>query len=66
MAFCRLTNSAWAREFYDAKIAKNKSHHAALRALANRWLELLWHCLTRDIRYDENAHIRNRRAHAAA
>jgi transposase len=60
-AFCSLRASAWAREFYDAKIAKGKSHHTALRALANRWLELLWHCLTHDVMYDENVHIRNRR-----
>lgn len=59
-AFCSLTTSRWAREFYDAKIAAGKAHHSALRALANRWLEILWHCLTRDIRYDETIHIRNR------
>ena len=33
-AFCSLTRSGWAREFYDSQIAKNKSHHSALRALA--------------------------------
>lgn len=59
-AFCSLTKSAWAREFYDAKIAAGKTHHSALRALANRWLEILWHCLTRGIHYDETVHIRNR------
>jgi transposase len=53
-------NSTWAREFYDTKIAKGKSHHSALRALANRWLELLWHCLIHNLRYDENTHTRNR------
>lgn len=65
-AFCSLRSSAWAREFYDAKIAKKKSHHSALRALANRWLEILWHCLTRGVRYDENVHIRNRQTQPAA
>lgn len=60
-AFCSLRTSRWAREFYDTKIAKGKSHHSALRALANRWLGLLWHCLTRDLTYDENVHTRNRR-----
>lgn len=60
-AFCSLRASGWAREFYDAKIAKGKSHHSALRALANRWLELLWHCLTRSVAYDENIHVSNRR-----
>ncbi|WP_460431821.1 transposase, partial [Amycolatopsis echigonensis] len=57
-AFCSLSRSAWAREFYDGKIAAGKSHHSALRALANRWLEILWHCLVKRIRYDETIHIR--------
>ena len=30
--------SGWAREFYDRHIADHHSHHAALRALGNRWL----------------------------
>jgi transposase len=59
-AFCSLTRSRWAREFYDAKIAAGKGHHSALRALANRWLEILWHCLMNGVRYDEAVHIRNR------
>jgi transposase len=29
-AFCSLSRSAWAREFYDAKIAAGDGHHAAL------------------------------------
>lgn len=59
-AFCSLLRSGWAREFYDAKIAAGKSHHAALRALGNRWLEILWHCLTKGMPYDEATHVANR------
>ena len=59
-AFCSLTKSRWAREFYDSKIGAGKGHHAALRALANRWLEILWHCLMKGVSYDETVHIRNR------
>ncbi|MFD0852253.1 transposase, partial [Actinomadura adrarensis] len=59
-AFCSLNRSAWAREFYDSKIAAGKSHHAALRALGNRWLEVLWHCLRLGVCYDEAVHTRNR------
>ena len=61
-AFCSLTRSAWARQFYDRHIADHHSHHAALRALGNRWLEVLWHCLTRGVRYDEAIHTANRNA----
>lgn len=59
-AFCSLRGSGWAREFYDAHRAKGNGHHAALRALGNRWLEVLWHCLTRNVAYDENVHVANR------
>ena len=59
-AFCSLRGSGWAREFYDAHRAKGKGHHAALRALGNRWLEVLWHCLNRNVTYDENTHVANR------
>ena len=59
-AFCSLEKSAWAREFYDEKIKTGKGHHAALRALGNRWLEVLWHCLTKGVLYDEAVHQANR------
>jgi transposase len=59
-AFCSLTRSAWARQFYDAKIAAGKTHHAVLRALGNRWLEVLWHCLRLGVTYDEATHTANR------
>ena len=39
---------------------RGKTHHAALRALGNRWLEILWHCLTRGQLYDEAIHTANR------
>jgi transposase len=59
-AFCSLRCSGWAREFYDTQRIRGKTHHAALRALGNRWLEILWLCLTRDQLYDEATHIANR------
>jgi transposase len=59
-AFCSLNHSGWAREFYDLQRARGKTHHAALRALGNRWLEILWHCLTRDQLYNEATHLANR------
>jgi len=59
-AFCSLLNSGWAREFYDGQVAKGKHHHAALRALGNRWLEILWHCLMRRVSYDEAIHVASR------
>ena len=59
-AFCSLGTSGWAREFYDAQRARGKGHHAALRTLGNRWLEILWHCLRKGVLYDEAVHVANR------
>jgi transposase len=59
-AFCGLQESGWARAFYDAQRRRGKTHQAALRALGNRWLEVLWHCLMRGQLYDEATHVANR------
>jgi hypothetical protein len=59
-AFCSLRGSGWARQFYDGQRARGKGHHAALRALGNRWLEVLWHCLHKGVLYDEAIHVANR------
>src|SRR3984885_9425379 len=59
-AFCSLSRSAWAREFYDEKVAAGDSHNGALRKLGNRWLEILWHCLHKGVLYDEAVHTANR------
>ena len=59
-AFTSLRHSGWAREFYDTQRNRGKKHHAALRALGNRWLEILWHCLTNGVPYDESVHVANR------
>lgn len=59
-AFCSLRFSGWAREFYDSHRARGKTHHATLRALGNRWLEVLWHCLQQGVTYNETIHVANR------
>jgi hypothetical protein len=48
-AFASLRRSAWAKDYYDSQRARGKDHHAALRTLGNRWLEILWHCLHRQV-----------------
>ena len=59
-AFGSLRTSEWARTFYDAQRATGRRHHQALRALGNRWLEILHHLLATGQRYDEAVHQRNR------
>jgi transposase len=59
-AFCSVRHSPWSRALYDAQRAAGKAHHQALRAVANRWLEILHHLLATGRRYDEAVHQRNR------
>ena len=34
----------WARDYYQRQIARGKSHHAAVRALAFKWIRILFRC----------------------
>lgn len=52
-AFSSLLQSPGARYYYDELRARKKSHHMALRQLANRWVGILHTCLERGIIYDE-------------
>ena len=56
----------WARAFYDRQRQAGKTHPSALRALGNRWLEVLHHLLVTGQRYDEAIHERNRARAAPA
>lgn len=52
-AFSALTRSPGARALYDAQRARGATHHAALRALANRLVGIMHGCLRHHTRYDE-------------
>ena len=52
-AFSALTRSPGARSLYDQQRARGASHHAALRALANRLVGILHGCLRHGTRYEE-------------
>lgn len=49
--------SFWAREFYDEKRAKGKSHQATLRALAFKWIRIMYSCWKNKTPYDESAYL---------
>jgi hypothetical protein len=53
-AFCSLTKSSGAREYYDQLRKRNKTHHQALRQLANRWVGILHGCLEAGVVYNES------------
>jgi hypothetical protein len=64
-AFCSLTASTGARHYYDQLRARGKTHHQALRQLANRWVGILHACLQHGQLYDEAAAWQHLQATAA-
>lgn len=49
---------AWARAYYETQRARGKSHHTALRALAFKWIRILWACWYHRTPYDDAAYTR--------
>jgi transposase len=53
--------SAWAKTYYQRMKAKDKSHQAILRALAFKWIRVLWKCWRDRVIYDEAHYLRQLR-----
>jgi len=47
----------WAKAFYDQHRAKGKGHHAAVRALAFKWIRILFRCWQSGKAYDETVYL---------
>jgi transposase len=58
--FARLSihHSEWARAYYELQRQRGKGHHAALRALAFKWLRILFRCWKDRVPYDEARYLR--------
>lgn len=57
-AGCSVNSSAWAKAFYDYQTkVKKKSAHAAKRALAFKWIRILYACWEQNRPYDETKYI---------
>jgi transposase len=39
-----IASSSWAKTYYDQQRLKGKSHHSAVRALAFKWIRILFRC----------------------
>ena len=51
----------WARAYYDQKRTDGKRHHAALRALAYRWIRLIYRCWKDRVPYNEQTYMESLR-----
>jgi Transposase IS116/IS110/IS902 family len=49
--------SKWARAYYDQMRARGKHHHAALRALAYKWIRILFRCWKDRSLYNEEKYL---------
>jgi transposase len=45
--------SGWAKAYYQQQKRAGKGHHAIIRALAFKWIRILWRCWQRREPYDE-------------
>jgi transposase len=48
----------WANAYYHQQRRAGKAHHAILRALAFKWLRILWRCWHDGLPYDEARYLR--------
>ena len=64
-AFAALNTSPGARAYYDELRARKIGHHAALRQLANRLVEILHGCLKTGTHYNEDTAWQHRCPHPA-
>lgn len=64
-AACSIRCCTWAREFYERQLAHGKGHHTAIRALAWRWLRIIWRLWKERKCYDEAVFLAAQKLHAA-
>ncbi len=53
-----IPRSYWAEAFYRQQRAKGARHQAALRALAFKWIRILFRCWKDRIAYDETTYLK--------
>jgi len=60
-----LPRSAWAKAYYELQRARGKKHHAAVRALAFKWIRILFRCWKNRSNYNELHYCQNLQKHQA-
>lgn len=56
-----VSQSEWAGAYYHQQRRAGKDHHAILRALAFKWIRILWRCWHDGTPYDEQRYLNNLR-----
>lgn len=63
-AECSIPECDWAKTFYAQQRAKQKGHHAAVRALAFKWIRILFRCWRTRQPYQEDLYLAARKRRA--
>jgi transposase len=50
-------HSSWAKQFYQRQRNSGKSHHSAIRALAFKWIRIIYACWKANKPYDESLYL---------
>jgi transposase len=54
-----IVQCAWAREFYQHQREKGQRHHAAVRALAYKWIRIMFRCWKSGTPYQEDLYLKS-------
>src|SRR5215471_13800866 len=53
----RLGIRCWARAYYQQRRERSHGHHAAVRALAFKWIRIVFRCRKDRVAYEENKYL---------
>ena len=56
-AACSLPHCGWAKAYYDELRGRGKKHHTAVRALAFKWMRILYRCWKDRRPYSEEVYL---------
>ena len=56
-----IRHSFWAKAYYESQRAKGKRHAKAVRALAYKWIRIMWRCWQSNTEYDEVQYLESLR-----
>jgi transposase len=60
-----IRHSFWAQAYYQQQRDKGKAHQAAVRALAFKWIRILYRCWQERTPYDESVYLQALKHHSA-
>jgi hypothetical protein len=58
-ANCACRFCAWSKLYYQQQRARGKDHHAAVRALAYKWIRIMFRCWKDRTPYDDSLYVKS-------